>query len=100
LFIAIGLDPILRLLVKHNVSRGLAVGIVTLGFVLVIVAFVLAAVSLLTHEIQTIVNNYPEYKANLIAGKGWAGKLVTKLHLTSYPRAHALRHHSLWSIPN
>jgi hypothetical protein len=84
LFIAVGLDPILRLLVKHGVPRGLAVGIVTLGFVLVVVVFVLAAVSPLNHEIQSIVKNYPRYKANLIAGKGWAGKLAVKLHLTSY----------------
>jgi predicted PurR-regulated permease PerM len=84
LFIAVGLDPILRLLVKHGVPRGLAVGIVTLGFVLVVVVFVLAAVSPLNHEIQSIVKNYPRYKANLIAGKGWAGNLAVKLHLTSY----------------
>ena len=57
---------------------------VTLGFVLVIAVFVLAAVGPLSHEIQTLVKNYPKYKANIAAGKGWAGKLAVKLHLTSY----------------
>jgi predicted PurR-regulated permease PerM len=84
LFVAIGLDPILAFLAKRGVRRGLAVGIVTIGFVLVIVAFVLAAVSPLSHEIQSIVKNYPRDKANIAAGKGWAGKLAVKFHLTSY----------------
>jgi predicted PurR-regulated permease PerM len=84
LFIAIGLDPILVFLVNHGLKRGLAVALVTLGFVLFIAAFVLAAVGPLSHEIQTIVKNYPRYKANIAAGKGWAGKLAVKFHLTSY----------------
>jgi predicted PurR-regulated permease PerM len=84
LFIAIGLDPILVVLVRRGVGRGLAVGIVTLGFVLLVAAFVLAAVGPLSHEIQTIVKNYPRYKSNIAQGKGWAGKLAVRLHLTSY----------------
>jgi predicted PurR-regulated permease PerM len=84
LFIAVGLNPILDVLMKHGLRRGLAVGIVTLGFVLVIGGFVLAAVSPISHEITSLVKNYPKYKASLIAGKGWAGKLAVKFHLTSY----------------
>jgi len=86
LFIAIGLDPILTFLTTRGVARGFAVAIVTLGFVLIIGAFVLAAVSPMTHEIQALVKNYPRYKANIAAGRGWAGKLAVKLHLTSYLR--------------
>ncbi len=84
LFIAIGLDPILVFLVNRGIARGVAVGIVTLGFVLLIAAFVLAAVGPLSHEIQTIVKNYPRYKSNIAQGRGWAGKLAVKFHLTSY----------------
>ena len=84
LFIAVGLDPVVAFLVNRGLARGVAVGLVTLGFVLVIAVFVLAAVSPLTHEIQTLVKNYPKYKATVAAGKGWAGKLAVKLHLTSY----------------
>jgi predicted PurR-regulated permease PerM len=84
LFIAIGLDPILVFLVRRGVKRGWAVGIVTLGFILLIGAFVLAAVGPLSHEIQTIVKNYPRYKSNIAHGRGWAGKLAVKFHLTSY----------------
>jgi len=84
LFIAVGLDPILVVLVNHGFRRGVAVGAVTFGFLLVIAVFVLAAVGPLSHEIQTLVKNYPRYKANIAAGRGWAGHLAVKLHLTSY----------------
>jgi predicted PurR-regulated permease PerM len=84
LFIAIGLNPILEFLIARGMRRGFAVGIVTLGFVLIIAGFVLAAVSPISHEIQSLVKNYPKYKANIAAGKGWAGKLAVKFHLTSY----------------
>jgi predicted PurR-regulated permease PerM len=84
LFIAIGLDPIIDFLIKRGLRRGLAVGIVTLAFVLVIAGFALAVVSPVSHEIATLVKNYPRYKANLIAGRGWAGKLAVKFHLTNY----------------
>jgi predicted PurR-regulated permease PerM len=84
LFVAVGLNPILDFLINHGLRRGVAVGAVTLAFVLVIAGFVLAAVSPISHEISTLVKNYPEYKANVIAGKGWAGNLAVRLHLTSY----------------
>ena len=84
LFIAVGLDPILVVLVNRGFRRGLAVGVVTVGFLLVIAVFVLAAVAPLSHEIQSLVKNYPRYKANIAAGKGWAGHFAVRFHLTSY----------------
>jgi predicted PurR-regulated permease PerM len=84
LFIAIGLNPIVALLVHRGLSRGVAVGIVTAGFLMVILAFVLAAVPPMAHQVQNLVNNYPRYRADLATGKGWSGQLVSKLHLTSY----------------
>lgn len=84
LFIAIGLNPILDFLIHRGIRRGLAVALITFAFVLVIAGFVLAAVSPIAHEVSTLVKNYPKYKANLIAGKGWAGRLAVKLHLTGY----------------
>jgi predicted PurR-regulated permease PerM len=84
LFIAIGLNPIMEVLVRHRASRGLAVTIVTAGFLLVLGAFVFAAVPPISHEVQSLVTNYPKYKHDLAAGKGWAGQLVVKLHLSGY----------------
>jgi predicted PurR-regulated permease PerM len=84
LFLAVGLNPILTFLVDRGLSRGVSVGIVTSGFVLVIVGFVLAAVPPISHEVSRLVTDYPHYKAELLSGKGWAGKLAVKLHLTGY----------------
>lgn len=84
LFIAIGLNPIIDFLMGKGLRRGLAVAIVTFGFVLVIAGFVLAAASPLAHEIQILIKKYPHYKASIAAGKGWLGKLAAKFHLTSY----------------
>ena len=84
LFIAIGLNPVIEFLVMRGLSRWIAVGIVTLGFVLVTAGFVLSATSPISHEVQTLVKNYPRYIANIAAGKGWVGRLAVKFHLTSY----------------
>jgi predicted PurR-regulated permease PerM len=84
LFIAIGLNPVIEMLMNRGIRRWIAVGLVTLGFVIVIAGFVLSAASPITHEVQALVKNYPRYKANIAAGRGWAGKLAVKFHLTSY----------------
>ncbi len=83
LFIAIGLNPIIEFLSK-SVPRGVAVAIVTLGFLLVVVSFIVVVVPPIAHEFNVLITNYPHYKANLIAGRGWAGRLTHKLHLTGY----------------
>jgi predicted PurR-regulated permease PerM len=84
LFIAIGLSPILEFLISRGLARYIAVGIVTFGFLAVIAGFLVAAVPLISHEVSDLVTNYPRYRADLLAGKGWAGKLVVKFHLTGY----------------
>jgi predicted PurR-regulated permease PerM len=84
LFIAVGLNPVIEFLVSRGLRRWIGVGIVTIGFVAVIAGFVLSAASPITHEVQSLVKNYPHYKANIAAGRGWAGKLAVKFHLTSY----------------
>lgn len=84
LFIAVGLNPILVVLVRHGLSRRLAVAMVTLSLAIAVGAFVIAAVPPVTHEVQILVTNYPRYKANLASGRGWAGNLVARLNLTRY----------------
>jgi predicted PurR-regulated permease PerM len=84
LFIAIGLNPIIDLLTNRSLGRGAAVVVVTLGFVVIVAAFVFVAVPPITHEFHVLVTSYPRYKAELIARRGWAGRLVANLHLTGY----------------
>ncbi len=55
-----------------DLTGGLGVLIVTLGFVLAIAGFIRIAVPPISHEVQNLVNYYPRYKASLVAGKGWA----------------------------
>jgi predicted PurR-regulated permease PerM len=84
LFIAIGLNPIIDALIHRSLSRGLAVAIVTFGFIVVIVVIVLVAAPPISHEFHALVTNYPRYKSDLIHGRGWAGRLVVRFHLTGY----------------
>jgi len=84
LFIAIGLNPLIMFLTSKGFSRVAAASTVTLGFVGVIALFVLIAVPPISHEVSSLVGNYPRYKHDLISGKGWAGRLSVKLHLTNY----------------
>ena len=84
LFIAVGLNPIIEFLQSKSIPRGVAVAIVTLGFLLTVVAVVIVVVPPIAHEVDVLITNYPHYKANLIAGRGWAGRLTHKLHLTGY----------------
>ena len=84
LFIAIGLNPIVEFLQSRSLPRGVAVAIVTFGFLLVVVAFIAVVVPPIAHEVNVLITNYPHYKANLIAGRGWAGRWTHKLHLTGY----------------
>jgi predicted PurR-regulated permease PerM len=84
LFIAIGLNPIIVFLVDHRLSRGVAVAIVTAGFLGLIAAFVLAAAPPLSHEVHNLITDYPRYKSDLLSGRGWAGNVAAKLHLTGY----------------
>jgi predicted PurR-regulated permease PerM len=92
LFIAIGLNPIIAFLTRRGLSRGAAAGTVTLGFVLLIGLFVVVAVPPISHEVHALVTNYPRYKKDLAEGKGWAGKLAVKLHLSSYLKGKSKLH--------
>jgi len=84
LFIAIGLNPILEVLMARGIPRKVAVGIVTLGFALIAAAFVLAAAPPISREVQNLVNNYPRYRADALAKRGWIGHLTSDLHLNGY----------------
>lgn len=89
LFIAIGLNPIVDWLVQRRVTRGLSVAIVALAFVLFAAAFATSAIAPISHEVQHLVRAYPRFRAETLAGKGWFGKLVHKLHATGYFRKTA-----------
>ena len=75
LFIAIGLNPIIEFLLSKSVPPvGWPSPSCTCGFLLVVVAFILVVIPPIAHEFNVLITNYPHYKANLIAGRGWAGR--------------------------
>ena len=88
LFIGVGLQPAVVWLESRRLPRFAAVTIITLSFLAVIGAFVAAAIPPITHEAHELMVNFPRYRANIAAGKGWLGHLVNKLHLSSYVRGN------------
>lgn len=92
MFIAVGLDPVVAALTRRGLPRGGAVGLIVLGFVLVVGGFLAAAVPPVAHEVSTLVDNLPRYRSEIEQGKGWLGHLAVRLHLTSYVRRSSSIH--------
>ena len=65
LFIALGLDPLVRLLVGKGVRRPLAIGIVFVSLAVVAVLLVLLIVPVLVRQLVTFVQLAPAYLASL-----------------------------------
>ncbi len=89
LFIGVGLQPAVVWLESRRLPRFAAVTMITLGFLAVIGAFVAAAIPPITHEAHELMVNFPRYRANVAAGKGFLGHLVNRLHLSSYVRGNS-----------
>ncbi|MBW4029237.1 MAG: AI-2E family transporter [Acidobacteria bacterium] len=92
LFLAIGLNPIIEFLVARGLLRGIAVSVVTIGFLLIVAVLALSAATPVSHEFHVLVKNYPRYKASVAAGQGWAGQLAVKFHLTGYLKGGSAFH--------
>jgi predicted PurR-regulated permease PerM len=60
-FLAVGLDPLVRWLVRRGLRRGLAVLIVALGFLGAITLFVISLVPVVGDQIQALIDNVPEW---------------------------------------
>jgi len=58
-FIAIGLDPLVRMLQRRGLRRSWAVTVVFLGLILVVAAFIAAIVPTLVSQAGQLVNNLP-----------------------------------------
>ncbi len=89
LFLGIGLQPVVEWLGRHRVRRPLAVTFIIVGFVAVVGGFLAAAIPPITHEAHELMVNFPRYRRNVAAGRGWLGHIVAKLHLSSYIRPNS-----------
>lgn len=90
LFLAIGLDPAVVWLTRHRLPRWGAVVVVVFCALAFIAAFVAAAVGPISREIHELQVNWPKWRAQAEAGKGWLGHLVRQFHLQSQLRSGAL----------
>jgi predicted PurR-regulated permease PerM len=60
-FLAVGLDPLVRVLVRRGLRRGLAVAIVALGLLGALALFVVSLVPVVSDQIQALIDNVPEW---------------------------------------
>jgi predicted PurR-regulated permease PerM len=84
LFLAVGLNPIVRLLAGARIPRAFGVVIITLGLLAVIAGFGAVALPPIVHESRQLARNYPLYRHDLVTGRGFLGRLAVKVHLASY----------------
>ncbi len=84
LFIAVGFDPVITWLTRRHLPRFVAVLIVMTFICGAIAAFVIAALSPISHEVNQLTKDWPKYRAEIASGRGWLGQLAVKTHLNTY----------------
>lgn len=75
MFLAVGLDPIVRLLERHRVKRGAGIAIVFCGFALVMVAFFVFVLPPVVSQIVQLVQAIPQAVEN-IPQSDWFAQLT------------------------
>ena len=65
LFIALGLDPVVRWLERHGLKRGLGIGVVFAGFILIIGGILAIVIPMIANQIAQLVSSAPEIVRNL-----------------------------------
>ncbi len=81
LFIAAGLDPVVRWLVRHRVPRWAAVVAVVACTLGVVAAFLAAAIPPLTSQASTLAHQIPHYLHSLQDRNSQLGKLNVRYHI-------------------
>ena len=82
-FVAIGLDPAVRFLVRRGLSRMLAVTVIALLLLAGVAGFGAAAIPPLSHEATQLYNAAPKYAADLQDQHNALGRLNLKYHITT-----------------
>ncbi|MDA3147574.1 AI-2E family transporter [Leucobacter sp. UCMA 4100] len=65
LFIALGLDPIVRMFERRNVKRPVGIAIVFLSFLLIVAGILAIVVPMISNQIALVVKNGPQYILNI-----------------------------------
>lgn len=83
LFIAMGLQPVVAWLERHHFRRGLAVTAVFLFFLVLVIAFLVAAIPPIAAQATQLINDIPFYVAQLQNKSSLAGRLNTQYNIES-----------------
>jgi predicted PurR-regulated permease PerM len=83
LFVAISLDPAVRMLTRRGMRRGLAVLLIFLVAGGLVAAFLVSVIPAMVHQFQALVNDFPGYLANLQERSARFRGLSDRFHLTS-----------------
>jgi predicted PurR-regulated permease PerM len=83
LFIAVSLDPAVRMLTRRGMRRGLAVLIIFLIAAGLVTAFLVSVIPAMVHQFETLVKDFPGYLANLQDRSARFRDLSDRFHLTS-----------------
>ena len=86
-FLAIALNPAVDVLVRRGMRRGVAVGIVFVGAILVVVAIAALFVPTLVREVNDLADAVPGYIDDLTRGKGRLGFLERDYQIVEKARA-------------
>jgi predicted PurR-regulated permease PerM len=83
LFVAISLDPAVRMLTRWGMRRGLAVLLIFLVALGLVAAFLLAVIPAMVHQFQVLVHDFPDYLARLQDRSARFRQLSDRFNLTS-----------------
>lgn len=83
LFIAISLDPAVRMLTRWGVRRGLAVLLIFLAAGGLVAAFLVSVIPAMVHQFQALMHDFPGYLANIQERSARFRGLSDRFHLTS-----------------
>jgi predicted PurR-regulated permease PerM len=83
LFIAVSLDPAVRMLTRRGMRRGLAVLIIFLIAGGLTAAFLVSVIPAMVHQFQALVQDFPGYIASLSDRSARFRQLTDRYHLTS-----------------
>jgi predicted PurR-regulated permease PerM len=82
LFIAVSLDPAVRVLTRRGVRRGLAVLVIFLAAAGLTTAFLYSVIPAMVHQFGALVHDFPGYVANLQGRSARFRELTDRVHLT------------------
>ena len=83
LFVAISLDPAVRMLTRRGMRRGLAVLLIFVIAAGLAAAFLMSVIPAMVHQFESLVRDFPGYVASLSDRSARFRELTDRFHLTS-----------------